>query len=201
MVEIITENNELAIQNTAAALNSGKCVVFPTETVYALACDASNDMAVQNIYRIKGRDEAKPLSILVSSLEMIENIIEITPQITDLVTKYMPGPLTIVAKIKNQSNLSKYLNNGAETVGFRIPDHKFCLELLHNFNKPIIGTSANLSGMEAGTNAKQILAQLSDKIELIVDGGESKIGIPSTVIDMSSATPKILRKGIISFDI
>ncbi len=200
MVEIIAEKSELAIEKLIAALDSGKAVSFPTETVYALACDAYQESAVEEIYKIKGRDPSKPLSIIVDSLDFLRDILDITPEIEEMASKYMPGALTIVAKVKADSLLAKNINNGAGTIGFRIPDHEFCLKLLKKLRRPLVATSVNFSGEVSLTNAKDISDQFSDKLALIIDGGESKRGIPSTVVDMSKNQKVILRQGILQID-
>lgn len=200
MVEIITENDELAIEKAFESINAGFVIAIPTETVYGLACDAYQETAVEQIYNIKGRDPSKPLSILVENIEYIRDIIDVTPDIEDLVRKYTPGALTIVANVKNESRLAKNINNSSKTIGFRMPDHPFCLKLLARLKRPLVATSVNLSGEDAITNALEIVKNFTNRIPLVIDGGESKAGIPSTVVDMTGNNLKILRQGLLKIN-
>ncbi|MBN8828114.1 MAG: threonylcarbamoyl-AMP synthase [Sphingobacteriia bacterium] len=199
MVEIIAENNSLAIQKVYEYIKQGELVSFPTETVFALACDATNSLAVEKIYQAKDRSNDKPLSILAYNLEQLSEFCEINDRIIKLVKAFCPGPLTIIAKLKQNNILAKNINNNSDNIGFRIPNHNFCLDLLAKFKYPIIGTSANISGFPDSKNAEEIKRSLGDKVKVIINGDISEKVQASTVISAVDEI-KLLRKGQITFD-
>ncbi|AZL15628.1 L-threonylcarbamoyladenylate synthase [Rickettsiales endosymbiont of Stachyamoeba lipophora] len=199
MLKIIPENNHLAIKKTIEILNQGGLVCFPTETVYALACDINNQDAINKIYNLKKRDRNKPLAILCSDLKQAEPFVEINSIIKTLSKHFSPGPITYVTNLKPSmaEKLSFTTNN---KIGFRIPQNEFALNLLRNFNNPLVATSANISGEKSSSNIYEITQYFREEadIKLIIDGGESTLGIPSTVLDVSSSVTLILREGIIT---
>ncbi|MEJ6348286.1 L-threonylcarbamoyladenylate synthase [Holzapfeliella sp. He02] len=179
-------------------LADGQLVAFPTETVYGLGADATNDEAVQNVYRAKGRPSDNPLIVHVNSIEMVKSYAkELSKTAQQLMKTFWPGPLTIILPIKPGS-LPKHVTGGLKTVAFRMPDNPLTLELITQFNRPIVGPSANTSTKPSPTTAQHVYHDLKGKIAAILDGGQTQIGLESTVIDLSVEQPIILRPGKIS---
>ena len=177
-------------------LRDGGVVAFPTDTVYGVGVDPSQPEAVRKLYRIKGRPEDKPIAILVGSIEDVARVAQ-TPSRTfsRLADRFWPGGLTLIVETRE---LPPEITAGGSTVGVRMPDHPLTLELLRGFGGPIATTSANRSGQNPATSAEEVGAQLGDRVNLIVDGGDTITKVASTVLDLSVSPPKILRHGGIS---
>jgi len=176
------------------SLKEGGVVSFPTETVYALACNATNNKAISRIHEIKKRDQNKPLSLLIHDVEQVEDFVYIDQKIKNIIEKFSPGPLTYVLEAKKNSRVETLVKNNF--LGFRIPDHETALQILKGSDFPIVATSVNLSGEEAATSVDKI--NIKDSIDQILDGGKSDIGISSTVVKISrDYTVTLLRKGSI----
>lgn len=190
----ILKLNKSSLKESVEVLNRGGVVVYPTETVYGLGVDATNKKAVEKILEIKERDEGKPVSIAVASVDEAKKYCEWNEVAERLAERFLPGPLTIILKRKN--SLVKELNLD-DKVRIRIPEHPFVLKLLKEFSKPITATSANLSGGDNPTNVRIVVEQIGDKVDLVLDGGECKQKMPSTVIDLTEGL-KIYRVGVIS---
>jgi tRNA threonylcarbamoyl adenosine modification protein (Sua5/YciO/YrdC/YwlC family) len=190
----ISEN----IQQVADAIRAGAVVVFPTETVYALACDATNPGAIEKIFQIKSRDQKKALSLLVADIETIERYAEVSLELRGLINKFSPGPITYVLDVRSNIGIPEALIKSS-TLGFRIPNHQTALEILQKCGVPLIGTSVNKSGGIAATSIDKIGDEIKEKVDIILDGGESEIGISSTVvkIDLNNSV-EILRDGSVS---
>jgi L-threonylcarbamoyladenylate synthase len=176
-------------------LARGELVAFPTDTVYGLGVDAFNDQAVQQLYLVKGRTYEKAIPVLVANLEQFVDVVDRTTlAVMRLVEKFWPGPLTIV--LEQASGLASSISvNG--TVGVRIPDHPLAQELILEAG-PLAVTSANRSGDPEACTAEEIEAKMGSQVHLIVDGGRTPGGQPSTVVDCMQDPPKILRAGPIS---
>lgn len=186
MTEIL-KNSAVAIQTVVNKLKDGGIVCFPTETLYALACDPDNAQAVAKIYSLKQRSKSQPLSLLVKDLAGIKQIAKTNTDIESFINSNCPGPVTII--------LNKKSTSGA--IGVRIPDHNIAQQILELFGKPIIGTSTNLSGEKPATKISEINPELLANIDIILDGGPTKFGIGSTIIDLTdSARARILREGV-----
>lgn len=193
--EVILTNNPDAIERAAAVLRSGGLVAFPTDTVYGLAALPFESAGILRIYEAKGRDATKAIPILVGKLEQLQKVaLELTPAAQRLALRYWPGALTIV--VSKHPALPAELS-ALPTVGVRMPDHPFALALLRAVG-PLAVTSANLSGGENPRNAQDVLTQLDGRIELILDGGETPVGVPSTVVECTTPQARILRQGAIS---
>ena len=190
-----TEDITLAVQKAADVLRAGGVILYPTDTIYGLGADALSDIAVAKIYAIKGRDEGKPIHALLSSVEMAEQYAEIPKEIRDNIT---PAPISFI--FKKKLGFDTGITKNIETFGFRIPDNTFCLELTKKFNGPVTATSANKSGEQPEVSIETILEQLGDtakNIDLVIDAGILKPSLPSTVVDMSSGMPVILREAAV----
>ena len=188
--EIIT--NEIA--KAAEIIKNGGLVAVPTETVYGLACNGLDEKAVGEIYRVKGRPDIKPLSLMVHDSGALDAYCEDVPAgAYALAKRFWPGPLTIVLKAKN--HIPSIVLAGGDTVGLRCPDHPLTLALLKECGLPLAAPSANPSGAESPKTAETVLEYFSSKIDAVIDGGPCGIGLESTIIDMTSAPYKILRQG------
>ncbi|MFV9875531.1 MAG: L-threonylcarbamoyladenylate synthase [Rickettsiales endosymbiont of Dermacentor nuttalli] len=192
--------NKSIISRAVDILNLGGVVSFPTETVYALAANPYNIDAMLRVYSMKGRNNNKPLALLVDSISMIEKIAILDERSYKLLEKYAPGPLTIVLKLKDNTIYSSVIGGEDDTIGVRIPKHDVALEIVNMLSKPVVATSANISNQNSSITAQEVESIFGSQIDLIIDGGKSEIGIGSTVIDLSTDKVKLLREGSISFN-
>ncbi|HFU3844853.1 TPA: L-threonylcarbamoyladenylate synthase [Streptococcus suis] len=176
-------------------LENGGAVVLPTETVYGLFAQALNENAVNRVYQLKQRPRDKAMNLNVSNLNDIYFFSQNPPFFLEkLYNKFMPGPLTIILKAKD--NVPFWVNSGLDTVGFRLPKHEKTLRLIRETG-PLIGPSANVSGQESGKEFTKLLSQFSEKLEGIADD-QALTGIDSTILDLSGPKARILRQGAIS---
>ena len=196
-IDIKKASNEAKIliaKEIAGDLKEGKTLVFPTETVYGLACDFQNKEAVEKIYEIKGREKSKPLPVMIGNVEDIYEIARDIPNVFfELANKYMPGPLTVV--LKKNKNVSDIITGGLDTVGVRMPNHLFAINLIKYLGGPMIATSANLSGKSSPKDFETAEKDLKEKADVFVDDGPCSEGVPSTIIDLSGNEIKIIRQG------
>jgi len=184
---------ETMIQETAEALLNGKTAAFPTETVYGIGASIFNENAVLKIYQIKGRPPEKPLSILISSADDIEKAASEIPESARLLAeKFWPGPLTMILRKKEE--ISDKVTAGKATIGLRVPAHPVPLALVQ-LTGPLACPSANLSGADEPRSADDVLKDLNGQTDIVIDGGKTALGVPSTIIDLTVVPPKILRKG------
>ena len=194
-MEIVTTIGFEWKQQAIEALARGELVAFPTDTVYGLGADAFNDRAIRNLYLAKDRSQEKAIPVLVANLEQFVDIVDRTTlPAMRLVEKFWPGPVTIV--LRQASALSGEISIYG-TVGVRIPDHPIAQELLRAAG-PLAVTSANRSGDPEACIAEEIETNMSAQVDLIVDGGRTPGGQPSTVVDCTQDPPRILRVGPIS---
>ena len=185
------------LKEISKIIKNGGIVVFPTETVYGIGTNGLNKESISRLYEVKQRPTSKPISLLVSSIEMAEMIAkDITDMEYKLMEKFFPGPLTII--LKKKSNVPDNLTNNTDTVGIRMPDNIIAKKLIEYANVPIATPSANISGRPSGTNIDTIINDFKDKVDYYIDGGESKLGIGSTIVKIENGYPVILRYGSIS---
>ena len=184
------------VARIAQWLCEGRLAVFPTDTVYGIAALTQDVKAVEKLFDAKGRDFRAALPVMVASLELVTTVALPLPGLDTLARRFWPGPLTIV--LPKTPALPSLVTGGGATVGVRVPDHPFVLELLRTVGLPLAVTSANLSGRPPAMTALEALAQLDGRVDLIVDGGPAPGGIPSTVIDLTIRPPKVVRAGPIS---
>lgn len=180
----------------AQRLKRGELIVYPTDTAYALGGDATLKKVVEKIFSAKGRKFKKPLPCIVSSLEMLEKYCILKKEVFLLASCFWPGPLTIILEKKNPLLLA----GNEKTVAVRIPNNKIAQSLLGEFKKPIISTSANLSGLKECYSPEEVLKQFQRKgikkfFEIIVDSGPLPKISPSTILDLTKRKPVILRPG------
>ncbi len=188
----------LTVDEAVKALQDGKLVVIPTETVYGLAADGLNDQAVNDLYDVKGRPKGKPIMLQVTDMAMLDKIVlEVPLHAQKLIDKYWPGPVSLILKKKPQ--VSSILSAGTETIGVRMPDQPLTLEIIRKFGRPIAVPSANLSGRRSPLTVKEVEEQLEGlPIAGIVDGGKCEFGIESTIVDCTTDQLKILREGAVA---
>ena len=179
-------------------VKSGGVVVFPTDTLFALSCDATNDFAVKRVFEIKGRELNKPLPIFVSGIEMASQYIEMNEDARSLAKEFWPGKLTILGKSKAGVKLSKAINNGADTIAVRVPECKVVLEIIKELNVPIVGTSANISGDDDSSSIKLIKEKFGCQVDYYLEGEIISNAMPSTIVDVTSGKIEIARSGAIS---
>jgi len=189
------------IQQAAELLAAGALVAMPTETVYGLAADASNPAAVAKIFAAKGRPADHPLIVHIGNIAQLEQWArDIPPAAHALAEKYWPGPLTLI--LKRQPNVPDAVTGGQDTVGIRMPNHPLALALLNEFAKhgsgAVAAPSANKFGRISPTKAAHVKSDLGDAVAMILDGGESEVGIESTIVDLSRGNPVVLRPGAIT---
>ena len=185
-----------AVRQAVELLRAGEVIALPTETVYGLAANALDAKAVSKIFKIKGRPANNPVIVHVASVEMAKRCVAKWPTTADKVAKsFWPGPLTLVLPRANE--IPDIVTAGGMTVGIRWPSHPFIQAVIRECDFPLAAPSANLSGCVSPTNAGHVRKQLGGKISLIVDGGQSQIGIESTVLDLTVSPPQILRPGMI----
>lgn len=191
------DNNDLRI--AADILKNGGNVIFPTETVYGLGADAMNSSAVKKIFKAKGRPSDNPLIVHISSVDMLDKIVESVPDRAKLLMdKFWPGPLTII--LKKWKNVPYETTGGLETVAVRMPKSKVARELIELSGIPIAAPSANLSGKPSPTTAQHCIDDMMGRVEAIVSGEDCEVGVESTVLDMSSDVPVLLRPGKVTLE-
>lgn len=195
----IEEDNldEKALQEAGEIIRNGGLVAFPTETVYGLGGDALNPLSSRNIYAAKGRPSDNPLIVHISSFfDLAKITARVTPEAEALAKAFWPGPLTMVLE---KSDCVPYeTTGGLDTVAVRMPDHVIAGKLIAYGGGYIAAPSANTSGKPSPTRAKYVIEDLSGKIDMIVDGGDTHIGLESTIVDMTVSPPQILRPGYIT---
>ena len=183
----------------ANIIKSGGIAIFPTETVYGIGANGLDKNAVKRLYSVKQRPLNKPISLLVSNIDMIETVAK---DITDLeyaiIKNFFPGPLTII--LKKKEIVPDILTAGSDTIGIRMPANDIALKLIDYAGVPIATPSANISGKPSGTNLKDIMKDFDGKVDCFIDDGPSKIGLASTIVKVIDNVPHILRQGSISID-
>jgi len=188
-----------AIQTAKKIIEQGGAIAFPTDTVYGLAVDVFNDIAIRKIFAIKERSMLKALPVLIANMVQLENLVSrLDKNAKILAEAFWPGPLTMI--LPKAPGLPKLLSPYS-TIGIRMPDYQFTLDLLETTG-PLATTSANISGESNPITAQNVLEQLGGRIDLLLDGGETPGAKPSTVVDITRAQIQILREGpIIKSDI
>jgi len=188
-----------AIERAAACLRRGGLVAFPTETVYGLGVHALDREAVLRLFRAKGRPANDPLIVHVSTIDDVAPLVtELSPDAYALAARFWPGPLTIV--VRRSRAVPDEVTAGLGTVGIRVPSHPVARALISAAGIPIAAPSANLFSRPSPTDATHVIADLNDRIDMVVDGGPTEVGVESTVVDLSQGLPVILRPGAVGLD-
>ncbi len=187
----------LNIQRAADAILAGELVCMPTETVYGIAADATNPEAIRKIFAVKGRPSENPLIVHISDFVQLEDVVAEWPQAADiLANRFWPGPLTLV--LKKSELVPDEVTGGLDTVAVRMPDHPVALELIEMAGVPLAAPSANRFMQLSPTRAENVDDAIASQVAMILDGGPCRVGLESTVVDVTVRPPRILRPGGIS---
>lgn len=187
--------SEKDVQQAAELLRAGALVAFPTETVYGLGADATNGEAVAGIYEAKGRPSFNPLIAHIADLDAAQREGLFNEDALKLARAFWPGPLTLVVPIATSCSVSSLARAGLDTIGLRIPSHPIALALLREVARPIAAPSANRSGRVSPTLAQHVMGDLDKRIDAVLDGGATSVGVESTIIACLDETPRLLRPG------
>ena len=191
--------DDKSLKECSDIIKSGGIVAFPTETVYGLGADALNPSAVEKIFLAKGRPNDNPLIIHIHDISVIDKYVKNIPSVLYILAKlYMPGPLTVV--LEKKDIIPENVTAGLNTVAVRIPDNEIALKLIEYSDTPIAAPSANISGKPSPTRYEHVVDDLYGKADAILNGGKCKIGVESTVLDLTSERPTILRPGGVPYD-
>jgi L-threonylcarbamoyladenylate synthase len=187
-----------AIAQAAATLRAGRLVAFPTETVYGLGADATNARAVAAVFEAKGRPRLNPLIVHVPSMEAAAALGQLTELGRKLAAAFWPGPLTLVLEKQPGCPVAELATAGLDTVAIRAPAHPIAQALLRAAQVPVAAPSANRSGHVSPTTAAHVESDLSNRVDMILDGGATPVGLESTVVDATGAEPVVLRLGAVA---
>ena len=187
------------IEKAGELIKQGKIVIFPTETVYGIGTNGLDENAVRKLYEVKKRPLNKPISLLVSNMEMVNLIAkDITETEYKIMKNFFPGPLTII--LKKKKNVPDIVTAGQDTVGVRMPRGDVARKLVELSRVPIAAPSANISGEPSGTNLQEIMKHFEGKVDYCIDGGNSELGLASTIVQVIDDKPMILRQGSITLE-
>ena len=188
------KNNLSNIKKAIKYLNKNECVGIPTETVYGLAANAYSSIATAKIFKLKKRPKKNPLIVHYFDLKMLKKDCKINNIFLKLYKEYSPGPISYILKVKKNSLISKNVTNNKNTLAVRFPSHKLTRNLLKQLNYPLAAPSANISTKISPVSKKDVKEEFGKKLNMILDGGQSKIGVESTIVSLINK-PKVLRLG------
>ena len=184
------------IKKSKFFLNRNECIGIPTETVYGLAANAYSDLATSKIFKLKKRPKNNPLIVHYYSLEKLKKDCKINKNFIKLYKKFCPGPITFILKLKSKNKISKNVTNKKKTLAVRFPNHSLTRKLLKELDFPLAAPSANISTKVSAVSKEDVEEEFGNKIKFILDGGSSKIGLESTIVNLDPK-PAILRLGAI----
>jgi len=197
MARVLKAEAEGSLAEALAVLKGGGLIAYPSDTVYGLGAAASDERAVARAFAVKGRLSEKALPLLLADVEDMAPLCAEVPPIAKLLTeRFWPGPLTVV--LRRSPSFQSPALGGGDSVALRVPDHFFLRQLIRALGEPITGTSANRSGRPSCRTAREVQRQLGNAVDLIIDGGSSRVGQESTVVDITLDHPKIVRGGALS---
>jgi len=176
-------------------IKTGGVVALPTDTVYCLAASLLHPEAISRVFDIKGRATTKALPVLVADAIQMRQVAEMNPLTELLVRRFMPGGLTLI--LKKKSIVPDIVTGGRESVAVRIPGHMITLYIIKALGTPLTGTSANISGQGSVCSAEEVRAQIGDRVDMVLDGGRCPGGVESTILDLTTPMPIILREGAV----
>ena len=197
-IKLDLNNTEEALNNAVKILQDGGVIIYPTDTLYGLGANALNEDAVLKIQKIKKQDKNKPISVIVKDLKMARKIACVDSKVEKILNKIWPGPITVV--LRKKDIVPDVLTGNGETVAIRIPDNEFISALMRRIDFPITATSANISGENNLLKSKEIINKFKKAKfapDLFIDVGDIKNPTASTIIDLTTGIPKILRVGIV----
>ena len=184
------------IAEASSILRSGGVVAYPTETFYGLGADGQNEEAIKKIFLIKGRNFKNPISVIVGKVNDVRGLVDEVPEIAlHLMERFWPGALTII--FKASPDISDHLTAGTGKIGIRLSSHPVATALARKLGHPITATSANFSGNNECTSADEVIQGIGDQVDAVIDGGQTPGGLGSTIIDVTTDPPAILREGVI----
>ena len=199
MRTLFLKADELGVRQGAEVIRAGGLVAFPTETVYGLGADALSGSAVARIFEAKERPRGNPLIVHLAGVSALESVAaRVPPRARDAAARFWPGPLTLV--LPRASTVPLITTGGLDTVAARVPSHPVALALIEASGRPIAAPSANRSGRPSPTRAEHVRDDLDGRIELILDGGPTPVGVESTVLDMTTEPPMLLRPGGVTLE-
>ncbi|NIP39559.1 MAG: threonylcarbamoyl-AMP synthase [Candidatus Dadabacteria bacterium] len=193
---VIKTSDPKAVNKTAEILKNGGVIVYPTDTLYGLGALVSKEKSVQRIFEIKGRNKNMSLPVLARDFEMLEDYALVPVKYEEMLQKFMPGAFMAILKLKK--DLNPIITGGKDTIGIRISSNSFVKMLMEKLDVPLISTSANLSGMGNIYKVSELIDVFSNKVDLVIDSGSISPSKGSTIVDLTSEPPKILREGDIS---
>ena len=191
--------NDKILKEIVETLNNNGLIIFPTDTVYGIACNAFSDKALIRLFNAKKRSFDKPINILTNSIEKINLVVDSINDIErELINKYLPGDLTII--LNKKKGISNILTANKNTIGVRIPNNEVALKILSSYQYPLAVTSANISGFDVGTKLDDLIDIFKDKVDIIIDGGILK-STPSTIVRIENNNINILRQGNLKIEL
>ena len=194
----LNNNTKEVLNNAAKTLKNGEVIIYPTDTLYGLGANAFSEDAIIKIQKIKKQDRNKPISVIVRDIKMARKVACIDSKVEKILNKIWPSPITIV--LRKKDIISDILTGNSETVAIRIPDNKFISALMKKIDFPITATSANISGEKDLLKSEEIIAKFKNsksKPDLFIDAGDIKNPQASTIVDLTTTVPKIIRTGIV----
>lgn len=199
MTDILPISSAKALRLARRLLRDGEVIAFPTDTIYGLGANAFERYAIREVFAIKERPTDKGLPVFIAHINDLNLVAHRVPnQAWPLLNRFWPGALTVI--LPRNPQLPADVSGGQDTVAVRIPDHAGCLELVTQFGQPLIATSANLSGHPTPATAQEVATQLGGRIPLILDGGPSPQAEASTIVDLTTSPPRIVRAGALATD-
>lgn len=197
IIKIDCAGSGRAFSRCREVIRSGGVVVYPTDTFYGIGVDPKNPAAMRRLFEIKGRKADQPILLLIkNAAEVADWAAEIAPYADELMKQYWPGPLTLVFKAKPA--VLPEITAGTGTIGLRVPGTELARELLRFLDTALTGTSANVSGGPSPRTADEAKASIGDVVDLILDGGMTAGGLPSTILDVRTGRPKVIRQGAVT---
>lgn len=197
-MKIYSDLNDEILKEISTVLHNDGLIIFPTDTVYGIACNSFSDKAIQKLFAAKNRNFNNPIGVLTDSISKINSVVDnINSLEKELMEKYFPGNLTIICDKKPE--ISNLLTANKPTIGVRIPDNKIALQILKAFPYPLAVTSANLANCKEGTEINDFIETFKDKVDIIIDGGKTN-EIPSTIVRVENNNLNILREGSLKID-
>ena len=201
-IDKISDVGENKWQVLADEIKSGKLIIYPTDTVYGLGAIISNEQSINNVYQAKSRSFSSPLIALVSSVDKVDEVAKVTEKERELLKKlgevFWPGALTVI--LKAREHIPSIMISGGDTIGVRIPNLDLSIKIIELAGGVLATTSANISGEATPKSYSELSGEIKNNVDILVDGGECKLGEASTIIDLTKDVPKILRKGAIDID-
>ena len=196
-IDLKEKINEEKLKIIGKEIKNGKLVIFPTETVYGIGTNGLSSEAVKKVYMAKGRDFKNPINLLVGNIEIVNKIAkDISPLEYKLMQAFFPGPFTLI--LKKKEIVPNIVTGNSDTVGVRMPDNLIAQKLLEYADVPIAAPSANISGKLSGTKSEDIFEDFKNTVDYIIDGGQSDLGMESTIVKVIDGIPHILRPGYIT---